>query len=73
MSVLEHQWVIDMCEACEEMDSIKAVELLENTKGKRYSEKETELVTQIEEYVNQYDYDEAVSLLQQWVSDGGKQ
>ena len=73
MSVLEHQWVIDMCEACEEMDSIKAVELLENTKGKRYSEKETELVTQIEEYVNQYDYDEAVSLLQQWISDGGKQ
>lgn len=72
LSVLESQWVQDMREACEEMDSIKAVELLEKIKGKRYQEKETELVTQLGEYVDQYDYDEAVSLLQQWISDGGK-
>ena len=73
MSVLEPQWLSDMREACEEMDSLRTVELLEKIKGKRYSEKETELVTQIEEYVDLYDYDEVVSLLQQWVSDGGVQ
>ena len=67
---LDQEWVTAIRDACEDMDSVKAAELIANIQGKRYSDKEEELVKKIEAYVDQYDYDEVVSLLQEWLSDG---
>jgi len=67
---LDQEWVTAIRDACEDMDSVKATELIANIQGKRYSDKEEELVKKIEAYVDQYDYDEVVSLLQEWLSDG---
>lgn len=65
ISALDKQWLEDIRLACEDMDSLKACELLEQVRGKRYSEKEEKLVKKISEYVNQYDYDEVISLLKE--------
>jgi len=63
ISILDKQWLHDVRQACEDMDSAKAVELLKGMAGKRFSEEDSELLKKIEEYVNQYDYEEVVSLL----------
>jgi len=65
---LDKEWFEEVCQACEDMDSVKAVQLLEDIQGKRYSDEEMELIGKIEEYVDQYEYDEVVSLLQCWIS-----
>ncbi len=67
LSVLNKQWLSDISQACEDMDSSKAFELLELIRGKGFSDEEEELVKKIKEYVNQYDYDEVVSLLQGYI------
>jgi len=61
--VLERTWLDAMRKACEDMDYSVAEELLEQVKNKRFAEKEEKLVKQIEEYVDQFDYDEVVALL----------
>ena len=63
MSFLDKQWLYDIRQACEEMDSAKASSLLEEVKNKRFSEEENNLLKQIKEYVEQYDYEDVVSLL----------
>jgi len=63
LSVLEKTWLEAMRQACEEMDSATAEALLEQIKQKRFTEQENELVKQIGEYVNQFDYDEVIALL----------
>jgi len=62
-SVLEVQWLLQIRKACEDMDSSEAVTLLKQISGKRFSAEETELVQKIEEYIEQYDYDEVLTLL----------
>ncbi len=62
-STLDARWLIKMREACENMNSSGAAELLEQIKDKSFSEEETKLVKTIEEFVEQYDYDEVVELL----------
>ena len=62
-SVLEVQWLLKIREACENMDSSEALALLKQINGKNFSEEENELVRKIEEYVEQYDYDEVITLL----------
>ena len=63
ISTLDNQWLYDIRQACDEMDSAKAYELLEKNKDKRFSQEESDLINKIKEYVNQYDYEEVVSLL----------
>ncbi|MBQ4283839.1 MAG: response regulator [Lachnospira sp.] len=65
---LEESWLSDMMTACEDMDSSRAEELLENVKAKHFSKEEKELVSQINAYVEQYDYDEVVALIQTKIS-----
>ncbi len=67
LSILDKQWLADISQACEDMDSSKATELLEQLQNKRFSEDESRLVKKIEEYVNQYDYDEVVDVLQEYI------
>lgn len=67
--VLDRQWMCDICRACEDMDSLKALELLKKVEGKRFLDEEAGIISKIEKYVNQYDYDEVVLLLQQWMAD----
>ena len=62
-SILDNQWLHDIRQACDEMDSSKASSLLEQVQGKRFSQEESILIKKIREYVNQYDYEEVVSLL----------
>ena len=63
LSVLDQQWLCDIRRACEEMDSSKASELLDNICEKRFSDEENKIVKLIQKYVNQYDYDEVISLI----------
>ena len=63
LSVLDKTWLEAVRQACENMDSSVAEELLEQVRQKRFEEKEAELVKQIMEYVDQFDYDEVVALL----------
>ena len=63
LSALESQWLLQIREACENMDSSEAQSLLKQLSGKRFSDEETELVSKIEEFVEQYDYEEVVTLL----------
>ena len=67
LSEIDKQWLNDISQACEDMDSFKASVLLDEIRGKRFSDDENRLVKKIEEYVNQYDYDEVVELIQEWL------
>ncbi len=67
LSEIDKQWLHDISQACEDMDSFKASVLLDEIRGKRFSDDENRLVKKIEEYVNQYDYDEVVELIQEWL------
>jgi len=64
ISILDEQWLLDIRQACDEMDSSKASTLLEQVQGKRFSQEENSLLKKIKEYVNQYDYEKVVSLLE---------
>ena len=68
LGTLDRQWVYDICQACEDMDSAKATELLEQIQDKQFSDKEEMLVHHIKEYVDQYDYDEVVLEAQKWLA-----
>lgn len=65
--ILEKQWLMSIVRACEDMDSLGAAELLSLIKDKRFSEDEQQLVTKIEECIGQYDYDEALELLNEFI------
>ena len=67
-AVLDKKWLSDVYQACEDMDSSGAMDLLKEIQGMQFDEQEDRLVKQIIEYVEQYDYDEVISLLQQWMS-----
>jgi len=64
LSALDAQWLQEMGTACDEMDSVRAKELLEQIREKRFGEKEKLLVKKIEEAVGQYEYDEVIALIQ---------
>lgn len=65
--VLDKEWFSALYAACEEMDALKAADLLKQVKNKRYGEKETELLEQLRACIDQYDYDESMELLQKWL------
>lgn len=65
--VLPKEWLLALYHACEEMDSLKAAGLLEQTKNKKYAAKEEKLIRQIDDFISQYDYDESMELLQKWL------
>jgi len=64
ISTLDKQWLHDIRQACDEMDSSRASELLEKVRGKRFLQEESELIKKIKEYLEQYDYEKVVSLLE---------
>ncbi len=66
LSVLDNDWVYEMIQACDDMDSAKVSELILQVSAKRYSKEEKELITRVGEFIDQYDYDEAVELLKAW-------
>ncbi|MBQ9700763.1 MAG: response regulator, partial [Lachnospiraceae bacterium] len=63
VSVLEEQWLRDLSQACDDIDSSRIAELLSLVSGKRYGDEDDKLLKQIQRYINQYDYDEVVTLL----------
>ena len=63
VSVLEEQWLRDFSQACDDIDSSRIAELLSLISGKRYGDEDDKLLKQIQRYINQYDYDEVVTLL----------
>jgi len=63
VSRIEETWIQRMFNACENMDSAEAELLLEEVRGLSFSDEDKELIESIEEYVNQYDYDDVMSLL----------
>jgi len=68
ISVLEKEWLEAVSIACEEMDALKAAELLRETQEKRFEPDAERFLEQIRGYVNQYDYDEVVALVQERLS-----
>ena len=67
-AVLDKTWIWAIYQACEDMDSFRAMDLLKEVQGMQFKEQEEQLIKQIEEYVEQYDYDEVTSLLKDWLS-----
>lgn len=67
--ILDRQWLCDVCQACEDMDSSKATKLLEQIQNKRFSGKEEILVEHIKKYVDQFDYDEVIFEIQKWLAE----
>lgn len=65
--VLPGEWLSALYVACEEMDALKAADLLKQVKDKRYGEKEAELLEQLGACIDQYDYDESMELLEKWL------
>lgn len=60
---LDKEWMEALCEACEEMDSLRAEELMSHVKNKKYPYEQQKMLEQIGEYIYGYDYDEVVELL----------
>lgn len=69
-AVLQKEWLLEIYHACEDMDSLKVAHLMEQVKDKQYPEEEEILLGQIADFIDQYDYDEILMLLQKWIQDG---
>ena len=71
VSALEDSWLEEVSAACDEMDAVKAAELLGKIAGMRFAPEDEQLLEQIRGFVNQYDYDEVVDLIQGRLVRGG--
>ena len=60
---LSDEWLQSIRNACEEMDSTTAKELLENVDSTKLKKEDEKLFTQIHNFVNGFDYDEVVQLI----------
>ena len=60
---LSDEWLQSIRNACEEMDSTTAKELLENIDAAKLKKEDEKLFTQIHNFVNGFDYDEVVQLI----------
>lgn len=65
-AVLQREWLEQMYAACEDMDAIKAADLIEQIRDKQYSAKEEELINSISGYIEEYDYDEVLGILKNY-------
>ena len=61
---LKEEWINAMVEACDDMDSPKIAELIEEVKDKNFAEEDSKMIQQIIEYAEEYDFDEIVEMLQ---------
>jgi len=73
ISSLEEYWLQAVCKACEEMDAVKAMELFKGVEGKRFTSEDAQIVNRLRGFVNQYDYDEAVELIQKRLAKEGRE
>ena len=60
---LSPQWLQSIRDACDEMDSFTAKELLNNINVSNLNKEDEKLFTKIQNYVNSFDYDEVVQLI----------
>ena len=67
-TVLEEQWMRDIRQACADMDSLKAAEMLREIRKWKFSDSAEQFLKKLEDYVEQYDYDEAVALADKWLA-----
>ncbi len=65
---LEEQWVREIRRACADMDSAKASEMLREIHQWKFSDDLERFLKKLEDYVEQYDYDEAVALADKWLT-----
>lgn len=63
MATLDRKWLSDISEACNDMDSNRVSQLMKLVKGKVFNESDKKLIKQIEKSIEQYDYDEVVTLV----------
>ena len=64
VSTLTEEWIRAMVEACDDMDSPKIAELIEEVKDKNFVEEDANRIQQIIEYAEEYDFDEIVAMIQ---------
>ena len=64
VSVLDKEWLDEVKQACEEMDSSRISLLMELIADKKFEGEDKQLVEEIEKHVSQYDYDDVIALLE---------
>ena len=64
VSVLDKEWIDEVKQACEEMDSSRISLLMELIADKKFEGEDKQLVEEIEKHVSQYDYDDVIALLE---------
>ena len=67
---LSEQWLQSIRDACDEMDSFTAKELLNNINVSNLNKEDEKLFTKIQNYVNSFDYDEVVQLIDKQIDLG---
>ena len=60
----EHEWIEQMIEACEDMDSQLLGELVERVAESNSDKQIAKILSDISEYANQYEFDEIIDMLQ---------
>lgn len=60
-------WLKEMADAGDSMDSAKIITLLNEVKSENYNKEETQLLDAIQNYVDEFEYDEIVNVVQTWL------
>ena len=66
-STLSLEWLNEIADAGDNMDSAKIVELLNEVKLRTHNQEETKLLNDIQAYVDDFEYDEIVKVVQVWI------
>ena len=60
----EEAWLNEMAEAGDNMDSARIMELVNGAKSEAHNEEETKLLDDIQNYADEFEYDEIVNVVQ---------
>lgn len=66
-STLSLEWLNEIADAGDNMDSAKIVELLNEVKSEAHNKEEMMLLDDIQKYVDDFEYDEIVKVVQVWI------
>lgn len=66
-STLSLEWLNEIADAGDNMDSAKIVELLNEVKSEAHNKEEMMLLDDIQKYVDDFEYDEILKIVQVWI------
>jgi len=66
-STLSLEWLNEIADAGDNMDSAKIVELLNEVKSEAHNKEEMMLLDDIQKYVDDFEYDEILKVVQVWI------